>query len=123
MWPVHLYAPVAEQADAPASKAVLFLQVRFLYGAPIPGRGPAGTCPQWTREVMRQDEFDKYVDKAIRRDTTACSAPAGPLPVMTPDKLARLTALLDAGRENVWYNSGDWQAAKRLTDAGVLNDT
>lgn len=55
---------------------------------------------------MRQDEFDKYVDKAIRCDTTARSAPAGPLPVMTPDKLARLTALLAAGRENVWYNSG-----------------
>lgn len=39
---------------------------------------------------MRQDEFDKCVDKAIRCDTTACSAPAGPLPVMTPDKLARV---------------------------------
>lgn len=61
---------------------------------------------------MRQDEFDKYVDKAIHCDTAACSAPAGPLPVMTPDKLARLTALLAAGRENVWYNSGDWSAVK-----------
>ena len=40
------YAPVAEQADAPASKAVLFLQVRFLSGAPIRGHRPAGTCPQ-----------------------------------------------------------------------------
>lgn len=32
--------------------------------------------PMWTREVMRQDEFDKYVDKAIHCDTAACSAPA-----------------------------------------------
>ena len=31
---------------------------------------------------------------------------------MTPEKLARLTALLAAGRENVWYNSGDWGSVK-----------
>ena len=88
------------------------------------GHGPAGACPLWTREIMRQDEFDKYVDKAIRCDTTACSAPAGPLPVITPEKLARLTALLAAGRENVWYNSGDWgrvkEAVKRMDHCECL---
>ena len=73
---------------------------------------------------MRQDDFDKYVDKAIRCDTVARSAPAGPLPVMTPDKLARLTALLAAGRENVWYNSSDWgrvkEAVKRMDHCECL---
>ena len=31
---------------------------------------------------------------------------------MTPCKLASLTALLAAGKENIWYNSGDWQAVR-----------
>lgn len=73
---------------------------------------------------MKQDEFDKYVDKAIHCDTVARSAPAGPLPVMTPDKLARLTALLAAGRENVWYNSSDWgtvrEAVKQMDHCECL---
>lgn len=61
---------------------------------------------------MRQDDFDKYVDKAIRRATMEHATPAGPMPLMTPDKLARLTAMLATGRENVWYNSGDWGAVR-----------
>lgn len=61
---------------------------------------------------MRQDDFDKYVDAAIRRATMEHAAPAEPVPLMTPNKLARLTAMLAAGRENVWYNSGDWAAVK-----------
>ena len=61
---------------------------------------------------MRQDDFDKYVDAAIRRATMEHATPAGPLPVMTPNKLARLTALLASGKENIWYNSGDWQAVR-----------
>lgn len=43
---------------------------------------------------------------------------------MTPDKLARLTALLAAGRENVWYNSSDWgtvrEAVKQMDHCECL---
>lgn len=61
---------------------------------------------------MEQQEFSRYVDKAIQAATAEHALPAGPVPTMTPDKLARLTAMLAAGRENVWYNSGDWSAVK-----------
>ena len=61
---------------------------------------------------MEQQEFSRYVDKAIQAATAEHVFPAGPLPVITPEKLARLTALLAAGRENVWYNSGDWGRVK-----------
>lgn len=61
---------------------------------------------------MEQQEFSRYVDKAIQTATAEHALPAGPVPAMTPDKLARLTAMLAAGRENVWYNSGDWKAIK-----------
>ena len=61
---------------------------------------------------MEQQEFSRYVDKAIQVATAEHVLPAGPVPVMTPEKLARLTALLAAGRENIWYNSGDWQAVR-----------
>ena len=61
---------------------------------------------------MKQLDFEKYVSAAIRRATMEHAAPAGPMPSMTPDKLARLTALLSAGRENVWYNSEPWRSTR-----------
>lgn len=61
---------------------------------------------------MEQCDFAVYVSEAIRRATMEHAAPAGPVPSMTPDKLTRLMALLSAGKENVWYNSGDWKAVK-----------
>ena len=57
---------------------------------------------------MEREDFVRYFAQAIRTATEEHALPAEPLPVITPDKLARLTALLAAGRENVWYNSGDW---------------
>ena len=61
---------------------------------------------------MEREGFGRYFAQAIRTATEGHALPAGPVPVMTPDKLARLTALLAAGRENVWYNSGDWGRVK-----------
>lgn len=73
---------------------------------------------------MEQRDFEEYVSAAIRRATMEHAAPAGSLPVMTPDKLARLTALLSAGRENVWYNSSDWgtvrEAVKQMDHCECL---
>lgn len=73
---------------------------------------------------MEQQEFSRYVDKAIQAATAEHVFPAGPVPVMTPDKLARLTAMLAAGRENVWYNSSDWgrvkEAVKRMDHCECL---
>ena len=61
---------------------------------------------------MESEDFVRYFAQAIRTATEEHALPAGPVPIMTPDKLARLTAMLAAGRENVWYNSGDWAAVK-----------
>ena len=61
---------------------------------------------------MEREDFVRYFAQAIRTATEEHALPAGPVPVMTPCKLASLTALLAAGRENVWYNSGDWQAVR-----------
>lgn len=73
---------------------------------------------------MEQLDFEKYVSAAIRRATMEHAAPAGPMPSMTPDKLTRLTALLAAGRENVWYNSSDWgtvrEAVKQIDHSDCL---
>lgn len=71
---------------------------------------------------MEQQEFIRYVDKAIQAATAEHVLPAGPVPIMTPDKLARLTAMLAAGRENVWYNSGDWTAVKEAVEKIDHND-
>ena len=71
---------------------------------------------------MEQQEFGRYVDKAIQAATAEHALPAGPVPVMTPYKLARLTAMLAAGRENVWYNSGDWAAVKAAVKQIDHND-
>ena len=61
---------------------------------------------------MERQEFAQYVDKALADAAAEHALPAGPIPAMTPDKLARLTAMLEAGRENVWYNSSDWGAVR-----------
>lgn len=61
---------------------------------------------------MEQREFSRYVDEAIQAATAEHVFQVGPVPVMTPVKLAHLVALLAAGKENVWYNSGDWQAVR-----------
>ena len=61
---------------------------------------------------MERENFVRYFAQAIRTATEEHALPAGPLPVITPEKLARLTALLAAGRENIWYNSGDWGRVK-----------
>ena len=73
---------------------------------------------------MEREDFVRYFAQAIRTATEEHALPAGPLPVITPEKLARLTALLAAGRENVWYNSGDWgrvkEAVKRMDHCECL---
>lgn len=61
---------------------------------------------------MDRSEFEKYAVMAIAAATFEHAYPAGPVPLMTPNKLARLTVMLSTGRENVWYNSGDWAAVK-----------
>ena len=61
---------------------------------------------------MEQQKFSRYVDKAIQAATAEHALPAGPVPFMTPVKLAHLVALLASGKENIWYNSGDWQAVR-----------
>lgn len=73
---------------------------------------------------MEREDFVRYFAQAIRTATEEHALPAGPVPIMTPDKLARLTAMLAAGRENVWYNSGDWgrvkEAVKRIDHECVI---
>ena len=71
---------------------------------------------------MERKDFVRYFAQAIRTATEEHALPAGPVPVMTPDKLARLTAMLAAGRENVWYNSGDWAAVKAAVKRIDHND-
>lgn len=71
---------------------------------------------------MEWQEFGQYVDKALADAAAEHALPAGPIPAMTPDKLARLTAMLAAGRENVWYNSGDWAAVKAAVKQIDHND-
>lgn len=61
---------------------------------------------------MEREDFVRYFAQAIRTATEEHTLPAGPVPVMTPCKLASLTALLASGKENIWYNSGDWQAVR-----------
>ena len=61
---------------------------------------------------MDRSEFEKYAVMAIAAATFEHAYPAGPVPLMTPNKLARLTVMLSTGRENVWYNSGDCAAVK-----------
>lgn len=73
---------------------------------------------------MEREDFGRYFAQAIRTATEEHALPAGPVPVMTPCKLASLTALLAAGRENVWYNSGDWgtvrEAVKQMDHCECL---
>ena len=71
---------------------------------------------------MEREDFVRYFAQAIRTATEEHALPAGPVPVMTPEKLARLTAMLAAGRENVWYNSGDWAAVKAAVKRIDHND-
>ena len=71
---------------------------------------------------MERKDFVRYFAQAIRTATEEHALPAGPVPIMTPDKLARLTAMLAAGRENVWYNSGDWAAVKAAVKQIDHND-
>ena len=71
---------------------------------------------------MESEDFVRYFAQAIRTATEEHALPAGPVPVMTPEKLARLTAMLAAGRENVWYNSGDWAAVKAAVKRIDHND-
>lgn len=71
---------------------------------------------------MEREDFVRYFAQAIRTATEEHALPAGPVPIMTPDKLARLTAMLAAGRENVWYNSGDWATVKAAVKRIDHND-
>lgn len=71
---------------------------------------------------MERQEFAQYVDKALADAAAEHALPAEPIPAMTPDKLARLTAMLETGRENVWYNSGDWKAIKSAVKQIDHND-
>ena len=71
---------------------------------------------------MEREDFVRYFAQAIRTATEEHALPAGPVPVMTPCKLASLTALLAAGRENVWYNGGDWTDLREAVRSMDHND-
>lgn len=62
---------------------------------------------------MEKPDFEKYANEALQRATAEHAVPARSIPIMTPDKLVRLTALLQSGREYVWYNCGDWIAVRK----------
>ena len=61
---------------------------------------------------MRKEEFERAYQTAIATETAVHKLPTEPIPILTPVKLAHLVALLAAGKENIWYNSGDWQAVR-----------
>lgn len=62
--------------------------------------------------VMRYSEFENTAAKAIATATAEHKLPNEPIPILTQVKLAHLVALLASGKENIWYNSGDWQAVR-----------
>lgn len=68
--------------------------------------------PCYTRKNMRIDDFERFSRIAIDEATAEHKLPTEPIPILTPVKLAHLVALLAAGKENIWYNSGDWQAVR-----------
>lgn len=61
---------------------------------------------------MRYSDFENIAARAIATATAEHKLPTEPIPILTPVKLAHLVALLAAGKENIWYNSGDWQAVR-----------
>ena len=61
---------------------------------------------------MRKEEFERAYQTAIATETAVHKLPTEPIPILTPAKLAHLVSLLAAGKENIWYNSGDWQAVR-----------
>lgn len=61
---------------------------------------------------MRYSDFENTAAKAIATATAEHKLPTEPIPILTPVKLAHLVALLASGKENIWYNSGDWQAVR-----------
>ena len=61
---------------------------------------------------MRYSDFENTAAKAIATATAEHKLPTEPIPTLTPVKLAHLVALLASGKENTWYNSGDWQAVR-----------
>ena len=73
---------------------------------------------------MRYSDFENITARAIATATAEHKLPTEPIPILTPVKLAYLVALLAAGRENVWYNSGDWgrvkEAVKRMDHCECL---
>ena len=68
--------------------------------------------PCYTRKNVRIDDFERFSRIAIDEATAEHKLPTEPVPALTPVKLAHLVALLAAGKENIWYNSGDWQAVR-----------
>ena len=61
---------------------------------------------------MRKEEFERAYQTAITTETVEHKLPTEPIPILTPVKLAHLVSMLAAGKENIWYNSGDWQAVR-----------
>ena len=61
---------------------------------------------------MRYSDFENIAARAIATATAEHKMPTEPIPILTPVKLAHLVALLASGKENTWYNSGDWQAVR-----------
>lgn len=73
---------------------------------------------------MRIDDFERFSRIAIDKATAEHKLPTEPIPILTPVKLAHLVALLAAGKENIWYNSGDWgtvrEAVKQMDHCECL---
>ena len=65
-----------------------------------------------TRNAVRIEDFERFSRIAIDEATAEHKLPTEPIPILTPVKLAHLVALLASGKENIWYNSGDWQAVR-----------
>lgn len=73
---------------------------------------------------MRYSDFENIAARAIATATAEHKLPAETIPILTPVKLAHLVALLASGKENIWYNSGDWQtvrdAVKRIDHECII---
>lgn len=59
-----------------------------------------------------EKRFQEYAEKAIEDATVQHDLPTRNMPLMTQERLLRLSALLATGKENIWYNSADWQAVR-----------
>lgn len=73
---------------------------------------PPVTKKNSSQIIFTGPDFENIAACAIATATAEHKLSTEPIPILTPVKLAHLVALLAAGKENIWYNSGDWQAVR-----------